>query len=401
MNHMNPTSELKPVIDNWDKVVRLTHALERYEHMLAGKERVSGDVAFVMSVALENIDPEFDIKEGSAITLRAIKEALVAGAKAAWKIIKQIWQFLSAMYIKFTGSIRRVRRTQEAVTRRLGKLGSKASLQSSMAVAGVQRLSVNGKFVGVDLSALVDIKDLTNYTLNIYPKSVTQIARNCSRKFLNILETAEDKDRKDVANEIVDTFIESYTTSFRAPPGATAMKKGDMTDANPSYHRRSEVVAGNAAFVYMAPEGTEEALKAGKTDPAFVIGSSFMMAFTELTMNIADKSEREIEVPSVKEMTDLTEEISRILTLAEKAETGRRDFETVKTVVDDAIRQIMERTDSGETIPSANLTLQIIGEISKKLAEPMDNFTHWLAITMNVWLTFINHCIDHYEENGV
>lgn len=398
---MNPTSELKPVISNWDKVVRLTTALERYEQLLAGKPMVSGDMAFVMGVALENIDPEFDIKEGGAITLRAIKEALSAGAQAAWKIIKQIWQFLSAMYVKFTGSIRRVRRNQENVMRRIGKLGSKASLQKTMSVAGVQRLAVDGKFVGVEHSALVDIKDITNYVLNIYPKSVTKIARDCSRKFLNILENIEEADRKEVATEIVDTFIEAYSTSFRAPPGATTMRKGEMQDVNPNYHRRSEVMAGNAAFIYMAPESTSEALRTSKGDPGAVISSSFTMSFTELTMNIADKSEREIDVPSVTEMTQLIEEISRILTLAERAEAGRRDFESVKGVVDDAIRQIMERTDAGESIPAANFTLSVIGEISKKLAEPMDNFTHWLAITLNVWITFINHCVDHYEDNGV
>lgn len=398
---MNPKSELKPVLENWDKVVRLTNSLERYQQMLAGKEVVSSDVAYVMSVALENIDPEFDLKEGGTITLRAIKEALSAGAAAAWKIIKQIWQFLNAMYIKFTGSIRRVRRNQEAVMRRIGKLGSKASLHPKMAVAGVQRLSVDGKFVGVELSNLTDIKNITNYTLNIYPRCVTQIARNCSRKFLNILEDAEGKDRKEVAHDIVETFIDAYSEHFKAPPGSTEMRQGEMNDVNPKYHRRSDILAGNAAFVYISPEGTYEELRKGKVDPAQVVSSSFFMHFTELTMNVADKSEREIPVPSVRDLTELTEEISRILTLAEKAETGRRDFESVKTVVDDSIRQIMERTDDGEVVPSSNLTLQVIGEISKKLAEPMDNFTHWLAITLNVWITFINHCVDHYEETGV
>lgn len=398
---MNPRSELKPVISNWDKVVRLTTALERYEQLLAGKSVASGDVAFVMSTALENIDPQFDIKEGGAITLRAIKEALSAGASAAWKIIKQIYQFLSAMYVKFTGSIRRVRRNQEAVARRISRLGSKASLQKSMAVAGVQRLSVDGKFVGTDQTALVDIKDITNYILNVYPKSVTKIARECSRKFLNILENAEEQDRKEVATLVIDTFIDSYSAGFRAPPGAKAMRKGEMADVNPNYHKRSEIMAGNAAFVYMSPDATTEALKQSNTDPANVIKSSFSMSFTELTMNIADKSEREIELPSVSDLTILIDEISRILTLAEKAEAGRRDFESVKGVVDDAIRQIMERTDSGESIPAANFTITIIGEISKKLAEPMDNFTHWLAITLNVWVTFLNHCVDHYEETGV
>lgn len=398
---MNPTSELKPVLENWDKVVRLNHSLERYEQLLAGKERASDDVAFVMSTALENIDPEFDIKEGGAITMRAIKEAISAGASAAWKIIKQIWQFLNSMYIKFTGSIRRVRRNQESTMRRLGELGSKTTLQSTMSVAGVQRLSVDGKFVGVEQNAIEDIKQITNYCLNIYPKSVTQIARNCSRKFLNILEDSAGQDRQQTAHSVVETFIEIFQSNFRAPPGSTAMRTGEMSGVDAKYHRRSEVLAGNAAFVYMAPEGMAESLRKGKTDPSEIIASSFYMHFTELQMNVADKSEREIEVPSVRDLTMLAEEISRVLTLAEKAESGRRDFDSVKTVVDDSIRQIMEKTDSGESIPASNLVLQITGEISKKLAEPMDNFTHWLAITLNVWITFINHCIDHYERTGV
>lgn len=398
---MNPTSELKPVLENWDKVVRLTHSLERYEQLLAGKERASDDIALVMSTALENIDPEFDIKEGGAITLRAIKEAISSGAKAAWQIIKQIWQFLNSMYIKFTGSVRRVRRNQESTMRRLGALGSKTSLHSKMSVAGVQRLSVDGKFVGVELSAIEDIKQVTNYCLNIYPKSVTQIARNCSRQFLNILDDADGKDRQQTAMEVVEKFTEVFQQNFRAPPGAAELRTGEMISPGKKNQMRSQVLAGNAAFVYMAPDAMMEALRKGKSDPSEVVNSTFVMNFTELQMNVADRSEREIDVPSVRDLTLLTEEISRVLTLAEKAESGRRDFETVKTVVDDSIRQIMERTDSGETIPASNLVLQVTGEISKKLAEPMDNFTHWLAITLNVWITFINHCIDHYENTGV
>lgn len=398
---MNPQSELKPLLRDWDKVVRLTSSLERYELMLRGKEVVSDDVAFVLQTSLENIDPEFDIKEGGAITLRAIKEAISAGAKAAWQILKQIWQFLNSMYIKFTGSIRRVRANQANTMRRLGELGSKSSLQSTMSVAGVQRLSVDGKFVGVEQSNLEDIKQITNYCLNIYPKSVTQIARNCSRKFLNILEDSAGKERTEIAHDVVETFISIFDESFRPPPGATSMKTGEIQGDNKKHHMRSEVLPGNAAFVYMSPEGMYEELRKGKSDPALLVNSGFIMNFNELQMNVADRSEREIEVPSVRELTTLTEEIARILTLAEKAESGRRDFNSVKTVVDDSIRQIMERTDSGQAVPAANLVLQITGEISKKLAEPMDNFTHWLAITLNVWITFINHCIDHYEKTGV
>lgn len=395
---MNPNSELVKLNDDWDKMVRLTSSLERYEELLRSKGKVSDDVAYVMSVALENIDPEFDIKEGSAITLRAIKEAIAAGAKAVWAIIKQVWQFLNSMYIKFTGSIRRVRSSQTNTQRRLGKLGSKTSTQTTLSVAGVQRLSIDGKFVGVDLQPLEDIKQITNYCLNIYPKSITQIARDASRGFLNILDETEGKNGREVAEEVVTAFAEAFESKFRKPPGSTPLKEGNGPDTG---QRRSDVLPGNVAFVYVDPATMIKELKSGKGAPEQIVNKGFVMKFTELQMNVADRSEREIELPSVKDLTNLTDEIARILTLAERAESSRRDFETVKTVVDDSIRQIMERTDSGEQVPASNFVLQVLGEVSRKLAEPMDNFTHWLAITLNVWLTFINHCIDHYEKEGI
>ncbi|MOA59958.1 hypothetical protein D3C78_1847150 [compost metagenome] len=68
-------------------------------------------------------------------------------------------------------------------------------------------------------------------------------------------------------------------------------------------------------------------------------------------------------------------------------------------MVDDAIRQIAE---TGEEVGRSNAhVLEVLGVISKKLAEPMGFYTHWLAVTLNVWLTFIGHCIKHYENEGV
>lgn len=395
---MNTQSELKTLASDWDKTTRLMASLERYQQILAGATEASADVSMVMSTALENIDPEFDIKEGSTITLRAIKEALSVAAKTAWEIIKQIWQYLNALYVRFTGSIRRVRGNQQTIMKRLGKLGSKTSYSSNISVAGVQRLSVDGKFVGVDSSNLEDIKGITNYILNVYPKSVTQIARNCSRQFLNILDREDDA--KDAPRLIIEQFAEIYAQHFREPPNAQTVKQGEVSGQSKNL-KRSPALVSNSAFVYVDPNTLVDEIQRSKSDTAKVVSDSLYMSFAELSLNVADKSEREIDLPSVKDMIALTEEIARILTLAERAESGRRDFATVKTVVDDAIRQIMDSTDEKGTVPASSLAITIIGEISKKLAEPMDNFTHWLAITLNVWLNFIGHCISHYENEGV
>lgn len=393
-------SDYKTLLADWDQMSRLRSSLERYQGILGSNETADSDVSFVMSTALENIDPEFDIKEGGTITLRAIKEALAATAKVAWEILKQVYQYLNALYVRFTGSIRRVRSNQERTLRRLGALGSKTSYNTHIAVGGTQRLSVDGRFVGVDIGNLEDIKNITNYTLNVYPRSVTQIARNCSRQFLNILDRADGNNTDTLSKEILETFAEIFDRNFKEPPNAVDVKQGELS-GNIKGLKRGTALVGNSAFVYANPDQIVDEIKRAKSDTAQVVANSLYMNFQELTLNVADKAERDIDLPSVKELISLTEEISRILTMAEKAESGRRDFTSVKTVVDDSIRQAMEKTEDQALIPVAQLAMTITGEISKKLAEPMDNFMHWLAITLNVWINFISHCVDHYENEGI
>lgn len=397
---MTTRSEYKTLIKDWEQTSKLRTSLERYQAILGSNEVATEDVSFVMGVALENIDPEFDIKEGSTITLRAIKEALVTAAKVAWEILKKIYQYLNALYVRFTGSIRRVRSNQVRTMRRLGALGSKASHSSQIAVGGVQRLSVDGRFVGTEIDNLQDIKAITNYTLNVYPRSVTQIARNCSRQFLNILDRAHGTSQDELKRDILDEFANIFSHNFREPPEHSSVKTGEV-GGNVRNLKRGATLVGNSAFVYMDPKSIVEETRKSNNDTAQVVTNSLYMTFQELSLNVADKSEREIDLPSVKELTKLIEEIANILSLAEKAESGRRDFETVKTVVDDSIRQAMERTEDQAMVEPAQLVMAISGEISKKLAEPMDNFMHWLAITLNVWINFISHCIDHYEQEGI
>ncbi len=393
-------SEYKALVHDWETTGKLFASLERYRVILGDNEVASEDVAFVISTALENIDPEFDIKEGSTITLRAIKEALVAAAKVTWEILKQIYQYLNALYVRFTGSIRRVRANQTRVMRKLGALGSKTSYSSTINVAGLQRLSVDGKFVGMDMDNLKDIKAITNYTLNVYPRSVTQIARNCSRQFLNILDRATGENNKEIAHAIIEQLADSFERNFREPPNSTDVRQGELSGQVKNMKRGAALV-GNTAFVYTDPKSMVNEFRRTNSDTADAVAKALQMNFQELSLNVADKSEREIDLPSVRDLTELTEEISRILTLAEKAETGRQDFNSVKTVVDDSVRQAMERTENQSLVPVAQLVMTVSGELSKKLAEPMDNFMHWLAITLNVWLNFIGHCVDHYEHEGV
>jgi len=393
-------SDYKTLIHDWEKTGKLFASLERYQAILGDEEVSSEDVALVMSTALENIDPEFDIKEGSTITLRAIKEALVAAAKVAWEILKQIYQYLNALYVRFTGSIRRVRANQTRVMRRLGSLGSKTSYSSTINVAGLQRLSVDGKFVGVDMSNLQDIKAIANYTLTVYPRCVTQIARNASRQFLNLLDVADGENNKEVSGQLIEVLADIFERNFREPPDSTDVRQGEI-GGQTKFLKRSTALVGNSAFVYTDPRVISNEFRKTNGNAASTVASALHMNFQELSLNVADKSEREIDLPTVRDLTQLTEEISRILTIAEKAETGRRDFSSVKTVVDDAIRQAMERTENKAVVPVAQTVMTVLGEVSKKLAEPMDNFMHWLAITLNVWLNFIDHCVDHYENEGI
>lgn len=394
---MSTLAAWNEVSTDWDKIQKLSHSLEQYSDILAGRDVVDGAVASCMSIALESIDPDFDIKEGSKITLRAIKEGLIFAAKATRDIIRYIWELLNSFYIKFTGSIRRVRRTQESISRRLGRLGSATTYQK-MSVAGVQRLSIDGNFVGTNLDNLNDIKELTNYILNHYPKSVQRISRNSSRQFLNILEQNPESARGEIISNVVEAFATILQRDFTAPPGHTPVSARELSTAEKGTHR-SVVLPGNVAFLYTPPEVIQQQLKSVKIPSGDVVRKSFVMQFAELQLNVADRSEREIDVPSVRTLSEITNMIASILSLAEKGEAGRRDFETVKVVVDDAIRQIAE---AGEEAGKSNTAvLQIIGEISKKLAEPMGFYTHWLAVTLNVWLTFIGHCIKHYENEGV
>lgn len=396
---MSAIENFNQAITDYDQVQRLRLSMERYADALNGRTEYKGAVADVIQLSLESIDPELNIKEGSAITLRALKEAVKVAAKAAAEIIAYIWNTLKALYIKFTGSIRQVRRNQVGISKRIGALGSKTTYEK-MAVAGVQRLSLDGEFVGTEVTNLDHIRSTTEYILNVYPKSIIKISRETSRGFLNTFDNMEGASTREVAEACLEQVADILQRSFRPPPGHRPASPRELPSGERDLNR-GEILPGNVAFLFTTPETVARQLRNNPKDPAEVLEKGFVMQFSELQLNVADRSEREIEVPSVEKLKELNDMISRILNLAERGEDGIKDFSSVKTVVDDAIRQIAERTTEQDSKPAADTVLHLIGVISKKLAEPMGHYTHWLAVTLNVYLTFIGHCIDHYERQGV
>lgn len=396
---MSLVNEFNSVRGDVDHMLKVTCALEAYGELLDGKEfTVDSPTGQAITLGLESIDPSLDIKEGSYITLRAIREGVVKAAKATREVIKVLLELLNSLYVKFTGSLGRVRGHQKNASKRLARLGSRVSYKE-MEISGINRLSVNGAFVGDKPEYLMAIKQVADYLLVDHPKTIARVARVVSRRFIDLVEANPESDKITVAKEGMGLFVETLENTMRPVPGETQLRSGELSaTTRPGVFVRSQAMPGNNALVYTDIEKTlKRPMEA--TNYGSVIRNAFYIDFVELTLNTADKTARTMAVPGIITLKQLLDGISGVLDVAEKAEMGRRDFQTVKTVVDDTIRQVMDVKDGNG---NANTTVvQMLGAISETLAAPMGNFTHWVAVTMNVYLNFIDHCIKHYEAEGV
>ncbi len=371
-----------------DSVSNKTLALENYSKILAGANTPSQVFDDLLRVSLESIDLDIDIKEGSKVTLRALKDGVKAAGKYIWKLILKLLEYVRSFYIKFTGSIARVRKTHAAMSRKLSRLGS-AVVNTGVLVKGVERLSVDGAFVGTSLNNLTNIKEMADYIINTHPKFVVDYSRKVSREFLNLM----DKPKSTPAETnlaLISTVTDAYRALFKVPGAVTSTEQEGIT------FNRSTVLPGNRALLYTDVNSLADQVNKG-IDAAVFINESMSIRFTEISLNVPDNSEKEIKVPSVRELKKLSDAISDILNIAENATKGVKDYEQIRTVVNDAVRQINE-SEADDRIRSTALIM--LGQMSKKLAEPVGNFTHWLAITLNVYVNLMNLFIEHYNIEG-
>lgn len=397
---MNDLVHFEQVRGDVDHMSRITCALEAYGEILNGGQLdCNGVIARAINLGLESIDPSINIKEGSYITLRMVKEGLVKVAKATREALRLLFELLNNLYVKFTGSLGRVRGHHKNVSRRLGKLGNRTTYKP-LTITGINRLSVNGSFVGDKAEHLKQIRNVADYLLNQHPKMVTRVARVCSRRFIDLVEEHPQANKAEVAlvgMEVYSALMEQHMVPLS---GAVKAKAEELPSGfQKSSMSRSAVLPGNWALIYTDFEGVQQRAPVPSSSYAAIIKQAFTINFTELPLNTADRTPREITAPPIRVLSELLSGISTILEIAEKAEAGRRDFTSVKTVVDDAIRQVMD-VDEGNGVVN-HAIVQMLGAVSETLAAPMGNFTHWLAVTMNVYLNFIEHCVKHYEIEGV
>jgi hypothetical protein len=367
------------------KLYQYQMALEGYQRVMEWREEVDGPVAHVMRVTLESIDPAFSIKDANVVTLAGIKSGIKVAYKATKDAIRYVFELIRSFFVKFTGSLAVVKSAQGQITKRLVKLGN-VSVQGEMPISGIQRLSVNGEFKGNDLEALGDVKKMTKFFLETYPRAVANIGRNASRGALNIATSLGDNATPEkMDEEIGKMFAGVLRRDFNAPEGSAAYEEG---------LQRSPVLVGNMAFTYLAPNDVADQLNSGG-DIVEGVTKALSIRFGEVKLGSADQTERDISVPSLEELKRINDQIGEIIAVGEKGGSAEKEFGTVKTVVDDAITQLLRKSE--ETGVDSGKVISMLGQVSQRLAEPMGKYTHWLAVTLNVWVTFLSHVLKQYE----
>lgn len=145
---------------DYQALAQYSWALEHFGQLLNGRDEFGDTESDIIRVTLESIDPDFSVGNSGSITWQDIKKGLAEAAKVVREMLRFVFDTLNSLYVKFTGSVTRVRNAQQKQSKRFGMLGSKVS-SSKMTVSGIQRLSINGEFVGANINNLLDIEKLS------------------------------------------------------------------------------------------------------------------------------------------------------------------------------------------------------------------------------------------------
>lgn len=362
-------------------------ALESYEKVLTGTKSSGPFLQEILAVSLESVDPGasyFDIKEGSGLTLKSLGTKIKDVAKKIWGLILKILDIGRSFYVKLSGSIARVRKAQVINNERLSKLGSN-SKQVKINLTNVERLSIDSKFKGFDLEALTSIENATKFFVREYPKAVIDFVRNSNRNILNVLSGDISDDKTLEQKKLIESLIKPYNETFNKLP----RKENYTWEGLECY--RTDFLPGNRCFIYSKIDSILNS-KGDSLDLSNLIKIDFISA----SLNVPDDRPKDYDVPKVTALKELNNKLGDILTVAEDAHKVTKDFDKLKTVLEDAIDEI----SSKETEDKHNLrsiAIMNLGNMMKHMGKPDIKYIDWVAVTVHVYILLIRKCIESYN----
>lgn len=377
-SYLNVASEM-------DQHQRQILALESYQSILAGVKHPGPFLREVLAVSIESVDPGasyFDIKEGSGITFKAAGKKIIDLGKKIWKLFLKLLDVLRSFYVKFSGSIARVRKAQIINTERLSKLGSKSAINLKVKLTNIERLSVDSKFKGFDLPTLADLLNATKFFIKDYPKATVEYVRKTNRAVLNLV----DKDTTDRT-----AYLEAFFANFDSTFGSIGnVEKYNMEGRT---FNRGPYLPGNRCFVFPDSSDVKKRLTEAKE---INIADIVKVDFISASLNVPDDRDKEFDVPRLDVLKTVNDKLGEILSIAEDAKRTIKDFDNLGKVVQESIKEISEK-DSLDNETRIFLMSSLTG-IVKQMGKPDIKYVDWLAVTVHVYILLIRKCIELYSE---
>lgn len=363
-------------------------ALEQYLNILESTDLQGPFFKDVLKTSIESVDPlasHFDIKEDSGLTASKIGTKLKEFAKKIWNLILKLLDYGRSFYVKVSGSVARVRKAQTINNTRLARLGNKLT-ENKITLGNVEKLSINGVFVGDDINALNTLETVTQFFIKDYSKFFNGFSKKISREFANLVES-KDVDKSKVRQVVVDI----YNQNFKAPKASK-----EVTNVDGIKVKLSEILPGNRAFQFVDKDLLQRRLKElGDVSTTNLVKELIGLEFKEVHINVPQDIKKEYDVPSINELKQLNNKLGDILSIAEDTKANVKNYDSLRVVVDEAIKDLTD--NNSENVEIKSDLINALGAVSKKLSDPSIQYTHWLVITLHTFVLLIRKYIDAYK----
>lgn len=362
-------------------------ALENYRKILTGAIGPGPFFNEVLKASVENIDPGasyFDVKEDSKISFKAIGDKIKKLIQFVKKMLLKLLDITRSFYVKFSGSIARVRKAQVINSKRLSDVGSKVT-NSTITLTNIERLSIDANFKGFDLATLESLLKSTTFFIRDYPKAMVDFVRSSSREILNIVNKPDGN--SDIKKAIDDVVFDSFSKTFLKLPS-----KEKYTLENKSVNR-GDFLPGNRCFIFS--DGSDVNRSDSNHDDK-IISDIIKVDFITVSLNIPDEREKQFKVPPLQLLKDVNNKLGEILAVAEDGEKSKKDFANLKTVAEEAIKEISEKDNMTDSDKSHAII--VLSNIIKIMGKPDLKYLEWLAVTVHVYILLIRKCVEIFNE---